>query len=161
AFKDASNPHAFCEQIDDLGLETWEVSKLYCRCRNQATASCNLDLREAQPRLSMPAGEFVRAAAALIDEQPGEMPSDRSFRIVDNRLDAASGRGGLMDGIVLAPAGVARRELPPLPAIDPSAVRNEKVLRTLTTLASAPSGPLTSPEQVISQVGSQLASLPE
>src|SRR5262249_59735220 len=104
AFKDASNTRAFCEQIDALGLETWEVSKLYCLCRNQATASCNLDMREAQPRLGVPAGEFTKAAAAIIEDQPSERPPVRSFRILNNRLDSSSGRGGLMEGIVLAPA---------------------------------------------------------
>jgi photosystem II stability/assembly factor-like uncharacterized protein len=161
AFKDAANPRAFSEQIDDLGLEPWEVSKLYCACRNRAAASYNLDLREPSPRLGMPPGEFAQAAAAFVEDRPGEMPAGRSFRILENRLDASSGRGGFWDGIVLAPAGVARRELPALPAIDESAIRNEKVIRALTTLANASSSPLITPEQTISQVGTQLASLPE
>jgi tetratricopeptide (TPR) repeat protein len=120
-----------------------------------------MDLREPLPRFGMPPAEFVRTAAALLEDRPGEMPPGRSFRILENRLDQGSGRGALLDGIVLAPAGVARRDLPALPPIDESTVRTEKVIRTLTTLAAAPAGPLVTPEQTIGQVGTQLASLPE
>jgi hypothetical protein len=161
AFKEAGNPHAFSEQIDDLGLEPWEVSKLYCGCRNQAAATYNLDLREPLPRLGMPPGEFASAASALLQDPAGEMPPRRSFRILENRLDQGSGRGGLLDGIVLAPAGVARRDLPALPPVDESKLRTEKVIRTLTTLANATPSPLVTPEQTIGLVGKQLASLPE
>jgi photosystem II stability/assembly factor-like uncharacterized protein len=161
AFKEASDPHASSEQIDDFGLEPWEASKLYCGCRNRTGATCSIDLREPLPRLGMPPGEFARAAAALLKDQPVDLPSGRSFRLLENRLDEMSGRGGLMDGIVLAPAGVARRELPALPVINESMLHNEKIIRTLTTLADAPPSRLVSPEQTIAQVGTQLGSLPE
>jgi photosystem II stability/assembly factor-like uncharacterized protein/tetratricopeptide (TPR) repeat protein len=161
AFKESPDAHAFPEQLDGLGLEPWVVSKLYCGCRNQAGASCSLDLREPLPRLGMAPGEFAGGAAGLIEDKPYDMPSGRSFRVLENRLDQMSGRGGLMDGIVLAPAGVARRELAALPAVDTSTLRNEKTIRGLSTLTGASPSPLVSPELAIAQVGTQLTSLPE
>src|SRR5262249_24026188 len=45
--------------------------------------------------------------------------------------------------------------------VDEATIRSEKAIRTLTTLAGASPGTLVSPERMIAEIGTHLASLPE
>src|SRR5207248_1104875 len=71
------------------------------------------------------------------------------------------GHTDLMQGVTLAPSGVARRRLEPLGETDPEIVKNIRTRRNFQVLAEMPAGGLADPNKLLSQIGSSLAGLPD
>jgi photosystem II stability/assembly factor-like uncharacterized protein len=160
AFERAADPQAFPEQIDSLGLEPWKVAKLYAPSIDRG-APVTLELAEPIAVLAGTVKEFVGGPAALVAEGPAAVPARRSFVLLKSRLPGAAGHRDLMQGVELAPGGVARR---PLAAITEQAPEAVKVIRRrvhLMALSESPGGGLGGPEKLLGQIGPMLADLPE
>jgi hypothetical protein len=65
-----------------------------------------------------------------------------------------------MQGMVLAPGGVARRPLPPIEELSPADIRAVRDRQRLWALAEAPDRMLVKPEQVATQMGEMLEHMP-
>jgi photosystem II stability/assembly factor-like uncharacterized protein len=159
AFERAADPQAFPEQIQTLGLEPWTPLKLYGLCEVRS-ATVALDLVEPDLVLEGTLKEFVAGPAALLAEHPA-LPSRRGFRLLASRVEAAGTHQRLMQGIELAPGGLARRSLMPQTEPSPELVKALRQRTHLLALAEAPANALTGPEKMLAQVGPMLAALPE
>src|SRR5205823_1234573 len=91
AFTQAADPKAFPEQIERLGLEPWQVAKVYGVWDRRDKAQVMLDLNEAVGRLEATARDFAGPAVALLADGPAELPGQRFFCLLDRRLEEAAG----------------------------------------------------------------------
>jgi hypothetical protein len=66
-----------------------------------------------------------------------------------------------MQGVILAPGGLARRALPPVEATAAEVVKAVRQRSALRAMAEAPAGGLTGPERVLAQIGPMLQDMPE
>ncbi|MBL8795692.1 MAG: hypothetical protein JNM56_17435 [Planctomycetia bacterium] len=159
--KRAADPRAFPEQLEHLGLKPWTVKKLYRRSDNVQTAKIALDLRKVQPRLRATAQEYTAEATDILTLGMGVRLTDAAFDLAASSLEGAAGHRHLMQGIVLAPGGTARRNLEPLDEPDPDEEKAVQKARSLQQLVENPAGPFADPNKLLAQVGPALAALPE
>src|SRR5207253_9596294 len=66
AFSRAADPKAFPEQITQLGLQPWEVSKFYCCWPGRTGAEVTFDATAISPRLEGTARDFATPASGLL-----------------------------------------------------------------------------------------------
>jgi hypothetical protein len=159
AFRLAADPKAFPEQIKALGLEPWRVSKLYARWEGRSGAQVMLDLTTPCRRLEDTARDFASGAEALLRDQDSDLPNRRYYHLLDTRLADGAGHRQLMEGIVLAPGGVARRAQAPAAELKPEAVKSIRARETFRRLTDAAAGRLADPSTILSQIGPLLAGL--
>ncbi len=160
AFTRAADPKAFPEQLKVLGLEPWQASKLYGRWATRAGAQIVLDLNEPRARLGATARDFAMSAVGLLIDRPLLLPPERFYRLLDSRIEGAAGHRDLMEGIVLAPHGTARRDLKPLPN-EAATLRTIRARRNLQMLAESSAEGLSDPAKLLSQIGPALKTLPD
>jgi photosystem II stability/assembly factor-like uncharacterized protein len=161
AFTRAGDPKAFPEQIAQLGLQPWEVSKVYCCWQERTGAQVYLDPTAISPRLEATARDFAAPAAGLLSDAPYSLPSRRYYHLADSRLAGAMNHRDLMQAVELAPGGVARREQPAAPSLTPEFEKALQARRNLEALADIPGGSLADPNRLLGQVGQMLAGLPD
>jgi photosystem II stability/assembly factor-like uncharacterized protein len=159
AFNRAADPTAFPEQIHKLGLEPWKAVKLYGRWEGRAKAQVVLGLSEPSARLGATAREFAAPAAGLLADTPYLLPSERYYRLLDSRLDGAENHRNLMDGVSLAPQGVARRDLKPLAEPEEVVLKAIRARRNLQALADPGAGSLGDPGKLLAQIGPALGGM--
>jgi photosystem II stability/assembly factor-like uncharacterized protein len=157
AFERAADPHAFPEQIQSLGLEPWTPVKLYALAEPRL-ASVVHDLVGPDPLLEGTVKEFVSGPAGLLD---ATVPSRRGFRLLESRLQGATAHQHLMQGVDLAPGGLARRPAVVLTEPSPELCKALRQRTHLLALAEAPPNALTTPDKLLAQIGPMLAALPE
>jgi photosystem II stability/assembly factor-like uncharacterized protein len=157
----AADSKAFPEQIERLGLRPWRASKMYAAWHTKQGAEVVLDLTEPLPHLEATARDFAGPAAALLADKSAALPEQRYYRLVDSRLKDAVNHRHLMDGIVLAPGGVARRELAAVEELKPEVLKAIRARRAFERLTETPAGRLTDPARTLAQLGRGLAGLPE
>jgi photosystem II stability/assembly factor-like uncharacterized protein len=160
AFRRAADPQSFPEQITQLGLRTWEVAKVYCRWQERKGAEVHLDLTSINPHLGATAGDFARPAAGLLADAPYSLPKQRFFHLLESWLAGAAGHRHLMQGIELAPGGVARRKQATA-CLSPDLEKALQARRNLEALAEQPAGGLADPNRLLAQIGPMLAGLPD
>jgi photosystem II stability/assembly factor-like uncharacterized protein len=156
AFTRAADPKAFPEQIEKLGLEPWKAGKLYGRWDSRAKAQVVLDLNEPSARLGATARDFASPAAGLLADVAFALPTERCYRLLESRLEGADRHRNLMDGIILAPQGVARRELKPLEEREEVVLKAIRARRNLQAIADPESGSLSDPGKLLAQIGPAL-----
>jgi photosystem II stability/assembly factor-like uncharacterized protein len=161
AFSRAADPKAFPEQITELGLQPWAVSKLYCCWRERNGAHVSVDASAISPRLEGSARDFAMPATGLLADQPYSLPSQRFYHLLESRIPDAVSHRSLMQGIELAPAGVARRNQTMVAELAPDLEKALETRRTLQALAERPTGSLADPNRLLAQVGPMLARLPD
>jgi photosystem II stability/assembly factor-like uncharacterized protein len=158
AFERAGDARAFPEQLDGLGLEPWQPVKVYAA--GQAGGRVTLDLTAIAPRLQSTVREFAAGPAALLAEGPVSLPDHRDFHLLAARIKDAAGHQSLMQGIDLAPGGLARRMLEE-PAEMPDellkAIRQRTNLKALSETPSA----LADPNRLLAQIGPMLGDMPD
>jgi len=160
AYKRAADPQAFPEQIEHLGLKSWEVKKLYARHADRNGAPVVLDLNEARARLEGTAGDVTAASLAVLgNETP--VPAQTYYRLLASRIDGAASHTDLMQGVPLTAGGTARRALSPLPESSADIEKAIQTRRNLQALAATPLGGLTDPNRLLGQVAPALAQLPD
>jgi tetratricopeptide (TPR) repeat protein len=161
AFQRAEDPKAFPEQLQDLGLQPWKASKLYACWENSRDNQVTLDLTEVRPALHGTLQEFAAGTAAQLAEHAVMLPNERSFRLLADRLGGAANDHDLMQGIALAPGGLARRPLSTATAPTEEEIKAIRQRSNLRHLAQAPSNTLTNPERLLAQIGPMLEHMPE
>jgi photosystem II stability/assembly factor-like uncharacterized protein len=161
AFDRAADPTVFPEQLQALGLEPWQVSKLYGRWHSRTGAHVVLDLNEPSPRLGATPRDFASGPAGLLADFALALPAERCFRLLANKLEGQADQAGLMDGIALAPQGVARRELKPLAQDEAEVLKTIRARRNLQVLAEAPASNLVDSGKLLAQIGPALKKLPD
>jgi photosystem II stability/assembly factor-like uncharacterized protein len=161
AFRRAADPQAFPEQIARLGLEPWKVLKVYCRWQGRAGAQVVVDATAISPRLGATARDFATGTAGLLADTPYSRPAQRFYHLSDSRLAGAIQHHDLMQGVELAPGGVARRKQPATASLSPELEKALMARRNLEAMAEAPDSKLTQPDRLLAQVGSMLTGLPD
>lgn len=161
AFTHAADPKAFPEQIERLGLQPWEVKKLYGRTSERGAGQIALDLLDVRQRLQSTARDFAVGPAGLLYDSPPTLPTVATYRLVASRLKGAGKDQSLMQGIDLANGGTARRQLGVLPEVDEVTLKAVRFRRNLQGLAETPIQGMTEPDRLLAQIGPLLQSLPE
>jgi photosystem II stability/assembly factor-like uncharacterized protein len=159
AFLRAADKDAFPEQITSLGLEVWQAKKLYAVWANSPDAQVRHDLTTVSARLGSTVREFATAPFLLLGADTP--PAQRSWKLLADRLEGAAGHRDLMQGIVLAPGGFARRMLPAVEDLSPDLLKAVRQRANLWAIAEAPASTLTSPDRLLAQIGPTLADMPQ
>jgi photosystem II stability/assembly factor-like uncharacterized protein len=161
ACKQAADARAFPEQVGQLGLEPWQVSKVYARWDGRQEAQVVLDLSAPRARLESTARDFASPAAALLADNNAPLPERRYYHLLDSKLAAAANQRNLMDGTALAPGGTARRKLGVAADLKPEVVKALRARRAFDRLTQEPAACLADPSTTLAQIGPTLAALPE
>jgi photosystem II stability/assembly factor-like uncharacterized protein len=159
AFERAGDPAAFPEQIRVMGLEPWKPVKLYGRWDKSSGAHVTLDLAAVRSVLGK-VEEFVAEPALILGEETGGMAKERNYRLLGDHVAGAAGHRDLMQGVSLAPGGLARRTLPAAAEPSAAAVKAAQQRATLRNMAELPASKLTDPDRLLSQIGPMLADMP-
>jgi photosystem II stability/assembly factor-like uncharacterized protein len=160
AFTQAADPRAFPEQLNDLGLKVWSVSKVYGRWHEKQGVQVALSLTAARPRLESTLRDFAAPALDLLTDGSPRLPQERYFRLLDSRIPNAPDQRGLTDGIALTDKG-ARREVGPRAELSPEVARAIRARRAFEAIADLPMGELTNPSKTLAQIGPALGGLPD
>lgn len=163
AFTQAADPNAFPEQLADLGLKPWAAKKLYALSPDDGKTPVQLDLADFSPVLGATAKEFAEPAGRVLSEAA---PADRRcYKLVAHRLAGAEAHTGLMDGVVLARGGAARRPESAADRLDPETVEQLKkaaqTRRNLEALAAAPDAELAGADKAIALLGQEAKRMPD
>jgi hypothetical protein len=161
AFVRAADANAFPEQLKTLGLEVWRAGKLYGRWENRTGAQVALDLNNPSARLGATPKDFAAAAAGLLGNDGPSLPAVRFYRLLDSRLEGAAAHRELMQGVILAGGGVARRLLRPLTEADADVLKTIRTRRNLEALAEAPAAKLAEPTRILAGIAPALKVLPD
>jgi len=163
AFKQAADPTAFPEQLTDLGLQPWAAKKLYALSPDDPAAAVKLDLTEFDARLLASPKDYAEVAGRVL---AGDAPAAgrRCFKLIAHRVEGAEAHAGLMDGIVLARGGAARRaETQGRP--DPEAAAAAKLAgqtrRHLEGLAAFSDKELGGIDKALAALGTETKNLPD
>ncbi len=143
----AADPQAFSEHMTHLGLEPWAVAKVYSKWDTPTAAQATVDLTQAHARLEATLRDFAAPAAALLADSPTTLPSQRYFHLLESRIPGAATHRALMQGIDLAPGGVARRKLSVPVQLAPELERAIRTRRNLEALAEMPANQLMDPNR--------------
>ena len=158
AIKRAGDEKAFPEQIEQLGLAPWKSSKTYAVWDTRADAQVTLDNQGPRSRLGASAADH--AASALRVLGTGEAPSQRHFRLLDSRIDGASGQSLLMGGLTDLTVGKSRRPLGDSPALTAEmevALRARSSLEALTRKLGDPGRTLAQITPLLDSLGDEHA----
>jgi hypothetical protein len=161
AFRRAADPNAFPEQLSVLGLEAWKAGKLYGRCDGARAGEVVIDLGAACAGLASTAQEFAAAPLALLAGDAVAVPPERRYRLLASHLAGAATHRGLMQGVALAPGGVARRKQASAEAPTAEVLKAVRLRATLRLLAEGKGGKLADPDRVLSQIGPMLRDMPD
>ena len=110
----SSDPLFYPDQLTALGLETWEVLKVYCTVPAGEPATLDLNTSQLGPRLGCSFAECASAGQGQIESEYHPAPVRRGFQLLVNQLPGKLGRQGFFSGIPLRVGGSARRELGPI-----------------------------------------------
>ncbi len=160
AVKAAADPKMFPEQISVMGLEPWKASKLYGRCDGHTEGPVSLDLTVVSGPLETTPREYAEVASAYLGDEAGVIPAKRSYHLLAANMPGAEEHHDLMQGVELAPGGLARRPLAATEA-SPALVKAIHQRAALQTLAESPIAELTDSEKLLSQIGPMLADMPD
>jgi len=156
AFRQAGDPDACPVHGDKLGLEAWKPRKLYTSSKS---GSVSLDTSAISPRLGTTPREYAADAALLLGQ--ASPPAVERFALVATEMHQAESHKTLMQGIALAPGGVARRTLSPLEELSPETVRAIRSRTRLWALADAPESSFNRPEMILSSLGQTVEEMPD
>ena len=124
AFKQAADEKCFPEQITTLGLKPWSAKKLYALTADAKTAPVKMDQSVYHTALADSPKDFAEAAVRILADDSA-CTDRRAFALVAHRLEGAEKHAGLMEGIVLARGGAARRPEFAV-SVDPAAMEERK-----------------------------------
>jgi photosystem II stability/assembly factor-like uncharacterized protein len=131
AVRQAGDPKAFPEQLEQLGLQAWSASKLYALADGVAATVVHdneelLDALEGTPR------DQAATAGYILSDTPVLAPRQRGLRLVRSQVNDAEGQRDLMHGIT-AKMGEARRAMAPA-ALDADLVKALREKKQLLAL---------------------------
>ncbi len=159
ACKQAADPKAFPEQIEQLDLKPWRVTRYYGLWDKRGGSHVSIDNTREAPQLQATYAEYAGAASALLGAAPPALPTERFFRMLaTTKADAPN---NLLDGVNFGPAGQCRRHVPAVVELDSKLAAAVKAQRQMLVLAKNPVAGLAESPQLLGQMGTLLAKLPE
>jgi photosystem II stability/assembly factor-like uncharacterized protein len=161
AFDRAAKPGEFPEQLKDLNLEAWKVSKLYVLTGAKTAAAITLDLNAISGVLEGTAAEFATGPMAVLAGGMPVVPAERRYRLLAEHLPGAVKHAGLMDGLDIAPGGPARRALPKDTEPSEELVKAIRQRATLRAMIETPANQLTDPNRLLANIGPMVEHMPE
>jgi photosystem II stability/assembly factor-like uncharacterized protein len=163
AFKKAADPTCFPEQLEIFGLKVWEAKKIYALGTLPPLSPVRMDQSVFDSVLADSPRDFTEQATRILADDAA-VTDRRTFTLIASRLQDAEKHTSIMEGIVLARAGVARRP-EERPTFDPTSAEEKKkaaqVRRRLETLASAPDPEMAGADKVMAMLGVELKKLPD
>ncbi len=161
AFERAAKPTEFPEQLKDLNLEAWKVSKLYGQTDGKKAAAVTLDLNAVSGVLEGTAAEFATGPMAILAGGMPRIPAERHFRLLADHLEGAAKHSALMEGLNVVPGGPARRTLPTDAEASEELVKAIRHRATLRALMATPANQLTDPNRLLANIGPMVEKMPE
>ncbi len=162
AFEKAANPKEFPEQLSDLGLEPWKVTKAYACWEGKTEGHIRLDLTALSKPLEATVQEFASSPWSLLAEDDASIPLTRSYRLLIDRPEGSAAKHhDLMQGIDLARGGQARRSLAEVSEPSPELIKAVRQRLQLRAMVETPLKGLTDPDRLLTQIGPMLEGMPE
>jgi len=164
AFKKASDPRAFPEQITELGLKPWAPKKLYSVGPAGKEILVKLDFTEFHSKLGDSLQDFAETARRIVADDSALM-AQCGYKLVSHRLaPGAEFHEHLMQGIELARGGSARRDASTRP-LDVEATAERKKAsqsrRHFQGLAAAENADYISVDKLLAPLGDSLKAMPD
>lgn len=163
AFKQAADPNAFPEQITGLGLKPWDAKKLYALSLEDPAAAVKLDVSEFDAKLAGCAKDLAEPAVRLIADESASVPR-RCYKLIAHRLQDAERHTSLMDGVVLAPGGAARRAATAAtlnPELAEVLKKSMQTRKHLEGMAATSDKELGGSDKAIAALGAEMRRLPD
>jgi hypothetical protein len=154
AVRQARDPKAFPEQVEQLGLDAWSAGKVYALAAGNA-ATVVLDNDELLDALQGTPRDQATLAATVLPDGPALFPRERGYRLLESTVKGADGQRDLMAGLS-ARAGEARRKVEPVP-LDAELAKSLRDKKQLLTLAET----LTDPSVLQTRLMPVLKNLPD
>jgi photosystem II stability/assembly factor-like uncharacterized protein len=158
AYERAGDQRSFPEQINVLGLEPWQVAKVYSRTEDPKTANVLVDLTPVCPALEASVQEYAAVAVNLLDPK-ASVPCQRLFRHLAGQEGTVNHKN-LMQGVQLEYGGLARRAMILEPKLTEKQIKAMRMRANLKAISEAPGG-LAHPERLLAQLGPMLADMPD
>jgi len=163
AFKQAADPQCFPEQITTLGLKPWTAKKLYAPSRQEKGTPVLMDQSLYQTALADSPKDFAEPATRILADDAAVVDR-RAYALVAHRLDGAEKHPTLMEGIILAPGGSARRKETGR-AIDPTMMEDKKnaveARRRLEAMLTIGDPEVAGADKIVGRLGIELNKMPD
>jgi photosystem II stability/assembly factor-like uncharacterized protein len=124
AAEQAADPTKFPEQIQRLGLDAWQVRKVFGALRGAKPGTVNLATAQLAPTLGCTLAELGDEARAVLDASDSG-PASLGFQVLIDHVPQGAGAHDFMSGIPLPADSGARRPSGPL------ADRGDDVMRRI------------------------------
>ncbi len=111
AVERAGEPDQRPEQIEGAGLQPWKVEKVFGSLPPGENGVVSLGTAQLSARSGRSLAELAASARGLISADFDSPPTTLGFRLLVDRLPQERGTRDFFSGIVLTPAGDARRPL--------------------------------------------------
>ncbi len=111
AVRQAADPTAHAEQISQLGLEPWQVKKVYAALPPGSHGSTDLPTKQLAMRLGRSLADAASTPRGLLAKELQPSSDSLGFHLVYSLLDQPTQRDDFFRGIALQPGGEARRLL--------------------------------------------------
>jgi photosystem II stability/assembly factor-like uncharacterized protein len=163
AFKQAADPNAFPEQITTLGLKPWTAKKLYALTAEMKNSPVLMDQSLYHTGLADSPKDYAEPAIRILADDSASTDR-RAFTLLAHRLEGAEKHTSLMEGIVLARGGSARRPETAF-TLDPVAMEERKKAsqsrRRLETMSNMTDTELGGVDKVMGLLGVELKKMPD
>lgn len=164
AWDKAADPAAFPEQLRHLGLKVCSARRWFIEVQGRADPSPAIPVSSSDPLPRI--GESPLEMAQMAADLSGLAwlgPASRSYRLETSRIDNDRPQS-LLDGIILAHGGTARREQVTITAEEVKHREDHLLVtrrcQTIEKLARSGSSQLLSPDQLVTQLSELTRGLP-
>jgi len=155
AVRRAADAKAFPEQIDELGLQTWTVRKVYALSEGKGqTLTQSND--EARMRLQMSASDFTASAYAMLTDRYTSLPKQRQHELLSERTAKDTVERHWLEGLD-HPVGESRRDFKTDGKTDTKRIETLRQRRTAVAMAEY----LDDPTRTLSMIPAALDKLPD
>lgn len=160
AVQQAAESGAFQEQLRDGGLAPWKMKRLLGLWDGPGKTDLPVNTSDVNPDLGDSPRNHANRVVGLIAER-ASLPKSRGLRVLSSQEAHAPALRGIMDGIILAPGGTARR--PGFVQVRDAKSRpkpQSRELQTLFSLAQSGLPQVSDPTAVLARIGKALDQLP-
>ncbi len=110
AVQRASDPTWYPEQLGEMGLESWQVSRFFA-VEMERKPAVRINTAQLAPRLGMSVSQHAARARAVTVRDFEKMPQTIGLTLISSHDPAIAQGSGMMSGVQLAPGGEARRQI--------------------------------------------------
>ena len=160
AVKRAADPTWYPEQLTEVGLESWQVSRFYA-VEQERKPTVRINAAQLAPRLGMSVSQHAAQARALTIPGFEKMSQTIGFTLLDSHPHALSPGREMMAGLQLAPGGEARRQIAVSASADvDSLVRASRQWRNMQQLVDRGLSGSIPPVSLVGQLDDMLRQMP-